>query len=405
MKVFQINCMYKQGSTGIIVSDIHNKMLLAGHQDIVYFGRGRSENSASSVKFCLEIEAHIHHLLVKYLGILRYGGNSIPTKRVINAIEKERPDIVHIHCINCYCINIYRLLTYLGMKGIITVITHHAEFLYTGNCPHAYDCTKWQEKNGCHDCSNLEEATGTKVVDTSHLSWLKMKKAFDTFQKGKCINVAVSPWVKKRIKKSFIAKRFNCVVINNGIDTDIFRYRVNELLKFNGHFKSTVLHVTSSFTQDCNDLKGGWMINELAQMMPNTRFVIVCTHNHVNPNTLPDNVQLWGAAKNVFELVSLYCAADVTLILSKRETFSMVTAESLCCGTPVVGFNAGGPESIAIKEYSSFVDYGNLHCLRDSIYEFSYLHLNKEEISTIAHEKYSKSKMQEMYLELYKSLL
>ncbi len=40
----------------------------------------------------------------------------------------------------------------------------------------------------------------------------------------------------------------------------------------------------------------------------------------------------------------------------------MVTAESLCCGTPVVGFTAGGPESIAIDAFSNFVEMEILSC-------------------------------------------
>lgn len=55
------------------------------------------------------------------------------------------------------------------------------------------------------------------------------------------------------------------------------------------------------------------------------------------------------------------------LLTSERETFSMVTAESLCCGTPVVGFKAGAPEQIALKEYSEFVDYGNLDKLEKAV--------------------------------------
>jgi glycosyltransferase involved in cell wall biosynthesis len=35
----------------------------------------------------------------------------------------------------------------------------------------------------------------------------------------------------------------------------------------------------------------------------------------------------------------------------------MIVAESLCCGTPVVGFKAGGPESIAIDDYCVFVQF------------------------------------------------
>jgi len=38
----------------------------------------------------------------------------------------------------------------------------------------------------------------------------------------------------------------------------------------------------------------------------------------------------------------------------------MPVAESLCCGTPVVGFKAGGPESIAPSQFAHFADQGNL---------------------------------------------
>ena len=41
-------------------------------------------------------------------------------------------------------------------------------------------------------------------------------------------------------------------------------------------------------------------------------------------------------------LAEYYSLVDVTVITSFHETFSMVVAESLSCGTPIVGFKAGG---------------------------------------------------------------
>ena len=41
----------------------------------------------------------------------------------------------------------------------------------------------------------------------------------------------------------------------------------------------------------------------------------------------------------------------------------MMTTESLCCGTPVIEFKAGGPESIALESFSSFVEYGDIDVL------------------------------------------
>ena len=79
----------------------------------------------------------------------------------------------------------------------------------------------------------------------------------------------------------------------------------------------------------------------------------------------------------------------------------MVVAESLCCGTPVVGFKAGGPETIAINEYSSFVEYGNLDVLKSEIYNFLNKSFDRKEISEKAIDKYSREAMTNKYLKYY----
>ena len=83
----------------------------------------------------------------------------------------------------------------------------------------------------------------------------------------------------------------------------------------------------------------------------------------------------------------------------------MVTAESLCCGTPVVGFKAGGPESIAIKEFSRFVDYGAIDTLLRALEEMLQSPYSKENISSKSKKVYSKEAMGAHYLQIYKRLL
>ena len=86
----------------------------------------------------------------------------------------------------------------------------------------------------------------------------------------------------------------------------------------------------------------------------------------------------------------------------------MPTAESLCCGTPVVGFKAGGPESIALLEYSQFCEYGDIQTLKEKLEEVLEIKLteqNKKEISDIAKQKYEKERMANSYFEIYKGLL
>ena len=64
------------------------------------------------------------------------------------------------------------------------------------------------------------------------------------------------------------------------------------------------------------------------------------------------------------ELAAFYSLADVTLLTSEKETFSMVCAESLCCGTPVVGFQAGAPEGISLPA----VSYTHLDVYKRQVY-------------------------------------
>ena len=143
---------------------------------------------------------------------------------------------------------------------------------------------------------------------------------------------------------------------------------------------------------------------EIAKKLPNVQFIIVSSVSH-NIENLPSNVYHWGRTETQEELAQLYSAADVTLLTSKRETFSMVTAESLCCGTPLVGFNAGGPESIAIKEFSRFVDYGAIDILLRALEEMLQSPYGKENISSKSKKVYSKEAMGEHYLQIYKRLL
>ena len=102
-------------------------------------------------------------------------------------------------------------------------------------------------------------------------------------------------------------------------------------------------------------------------------------------------------------LSKYYSACNKTLLLSKRETFSLPVAESLCSGTPVVGFYSGGPETITIPEYSQFCDYGDIDTLVELIKEeYKY---DREKISIEAREKYSIERMANEYIGLYKELL
>jgi glycosyltransferase involved in cell wall biosynthesis len=329
-----------------------------------------------------------------------YGGCLFSTARLISIIKKEKPDIVHLHCINGYFVNIYRLVTWLKTNKIKTVVTLHAEFLFTANCGYAFECNKWM--TGCGNCPKRKEETKSYIIDGTKKSWKMMKKAFDNFSDNCCIT-SVSPWLMNRAKQAPILQNLQHETVLNGIDTDIFHpYTDSELRSQYGiNSKPLIVHVNPSFSLDKNHIKGGYFVVELAKKMPDVIFAIIGCSSDIKG--LPNNVINVGRIEDQHKLAEWYSVADLTLLTSRRETFSMITAESMCCGTPVVGFMAGGPESIAIEEYSKFVEYGNVDSLADAAYSMIN---NPIKLDTVfASQKYSKARMTDEYISIYKRIL
>lgn len=130
-----------------------------------------------------------------------------------------KPDVVHLQCLNGYFINIYKLIAWLRDHRIPTVLTLHAEFMYTGNCGHSLDCERW--KASCGHCAAFHKATGNYFFDRTRSNHRKMQKAFSTFNKN-LIVVSVSPWLERRAKMSSILGLKEHSVIFNGVDTSIF---------------------------------------------------------------------------------------------------------------------------------------------------------------------------------------
>ena len=404
MKILQINCVYPLGSTGKIVHEIHKELLRRSEQSIVCYGRGKYLQEQYIYKTCGELYSKCNNLLSRFTGIM-YGGCFFSTRKLIYIILRENPDIVHLHCINGYFVNIYYLITWLKNNHIKVVLTLHAEFMYTANCGHALDCNQWL--CGCGHCPRLYDATKSLFIDNTHASWKKMYQAFSGFDQNLVV-ISVSPWLMERAKKSTILRNKRHYVIYNGVDVNTFRYRSNQsiLAKYHiPHGKKICFCPTSYFSFDENHLKGGYYIYQLAQLMQDDNVLFVVAGHHDKDIYNQKNLLFLEYISDQFDLAALYAISDVTLLTSKRETFSMVCAESLCCGTPVVGFESGGPEQISIPEYSQFVQYSNIEQIIICMNEVFRRKIPHEKISNTAINIYGINKMTSGYIKLYREIM
>ncbi len=404
MKVLIANWVYDWGSTGFITRALTDELTREGHQVIVASAQDKGERDPRVRLFSSSSEWRWYWRLHR-LGTPRFSGSRNASKRLLQIVEDEKPDVVNLHLLHCNCLDLYYLLRRLGEHNVKTVVTNHAELYYTGNCGHTYECMNWVDKQ-CKGCPDAKTATGSYLFGNPHRNWKLMKKAFSYFKPENLLFTAVSPWVKDRFYQSPIVKGFDCEVVLNGLDTAQFYLR-GESEEIARRIGTTdfLLHVTASFNPALkDDVKGAYYLVKLAEAMPEQTFVVVAT-SISNADNLPKNVVVWEKVQDRNQLAELYSAARLTVLASRRETFSMVVAESLCCGTPVVGFKAGGPETVAIPDASQFVGQRDVEGLSEAIRIMLEKDFDRKAISVEARQKYSSETMAKNYLRVYQDVL
>lgn len=407
MKILQVNVVYNYGSTGKIVYDIHTELKKQNIDSVVCYGRGNTVHEENVHKICGEFYSDVNHFWANLSGSL-YGGCSLSTDKLISTIKKEKPDIVHLHCLNGYFVNIYTLVEWLRDNNIKTVLTLHAEFMYTGGCGHSIDCEQWKNTNGCGQskCPRYRSDMHSWLFDRSRSMWKRMKEAFHGFNDGLVIT-SVSPWLMERAKSSPILGDKKHIVILNGVDTGVFRpYGEEDAEIIKKELKigdeRVIFHATANFNDDPEHIKGGYYILKLAEHMPNVKFVVAGLAKQ--GMKIPKNVILLGKVTDKEKLARYYSMADLSVLTSQKETFSMIVAESLCCGTPVVGFKAGAPEMIALPIFSAFSEHGDIDALEKNTVRFLENNLDSESIAKNAFDVYSKEIMVNEYKNLYTAL-
>lgn len=398
MKILQINCVYNSGSTGKIVYDLHNELKASGMESIVCFGRGKDPKEEKIYKVCSDIHCKINSLWSRITGIM-YGGCLISTDKLFRIIKREKPDIVHLHCLNGYFVNIYRLITFLKNNNYKTVLTLHAEFMYTANCGYALECDKW--KTGCGKCPRLRSETKSWFIDGTAKSWKKMKRAFQGFDKNKIKIIAVSNWIKNRAEESEIFKNLEVQTIYNGIDISCFcnidKFSAKEKLikKYNiPKGKKIVLHITPDFN---TPVKGGKYFLELMEKLDQDYIGIVVGKN--SPST--HNIVPIAYISDKTELAEIYAAADVFVITSICDNYPTVCLEANCCGTPVVGFDVGGVKETISESMGKVVLPYNIELLKNEVEDWSKNRFSPLQIDNCL-KKNSEKRMFTQYMNIYR---
>lgn len=382
MRIVQVNVIYGSGSTGRIVETLHHEYQALGHESYVLFGRGPKRDDPNVIRTGFLWEAKLWRAINMFTGNI-YSGSPLSTIRLKRVIKKLKPDVVHIHCINGNMCDIVSLLKWLKKKQLKTVITHHAMFLFTGGCG-LIQCDGF--KSGCTSCPHKREMIGPTRFNAP-------RKIFNRWKKvgldGPWVRHAfVSPWLESLAKESDILAKGQSISIYNPVNTDVFQpdEPVPDLNKPSVFFPASLKGAA---------VKGAQFIEELALKLEPKGIAVVVTEGADQRLT---NVIDVGHINDPREMAKYYRGALATLVLSSVESFSMPVAESILCGTPVIGFKCGGPETIDTFGQATFVPYGALDSLVEAIAA-----LPKENVdcSEQARKVYDPAVIAKQYLTLY----
>lgn len=402
MKVLLVDVNYRYSSTGKIVQDLAQMLSDDGHEAVVCYGRGAKSDSQLALRISSVFEVVWHALLTRITGLTGFY-SYFATRRLIRVIEKFSPDVVHLHELHGYYLNIRKVVSFLKDSSIPVVWTFHCEFMYTGKCGYAYDCSHWLSE--CHSCPQIKSYPASLFFDFTRYMHNDKKQIFQNFSVLKI--VTPSAWLLGRVRMSFLSNK-ESMVIPNGIDVDTVFYprersTLREIKKIAD--KKVVLSIAPDIF---DQRKGGAWVLELAKRFSNEYiFILVGVGGEVKIE-LPDNVIAIGRTQHQHELAEYYSSADVFLLTSERETFSLVTVESLACGTPVLGFDAGAPTEVAPPPYGRFVSYGNideLECLINGFFNGDVFFSSRADCRKFAVENYSKNVMYRSYRDVYSEMI
>ena len=362
MRILQANVIYGSGSTGRIVETLHHEYQALGHESFVLYGRGPKQDDPNVIRTGYLWEAKLWRAINMFTGNV-YSGSPLSTIRLKRTIKKLRPDVVHIHCINGNMCDIVSLLKWLKKERYKTVVTHHAKFLFTGGCG-INTCQKFQ--TGCGGCPFKKEEFGPFAPDITKRVYRRFKVCFsDSFPSS---HTFVSPWLRNQALVSGWFNPEKCAVVCNPVSFPTSCWTLE------GVPTPYVLFPTS---MRASLVKGTQWLKPLADALKSTGIKCVVTDAGVNDGNL-----IFVGHRPVEEMRALYSGALATVLLSSVESFGLPVVESLLCGTPVIGFKAGGPDSLLLPG-STFVDYGDIESIVSELEKISLLRntIQSEELS------------------------
>ena len=344
MKVLQINTVCGVGSVGRIVRQIHEALREKGHESYIAYGR-KPLGCDGAIRIGEDLDVYFHVFLTRVFDLHGFGSKKA-TKKFLKIVEEINPDIIHLHNIHGYYLNIEVLFDFLKSFDKPVVWTLHDCWAFTGHCSHfTYaKCERW--KTGCYSCPEKKSYPRSVIFDNSKSNYARKKKAF-TGAKNMTL-VTPSQWLAGLVKESFL-RDYPVQVIPNGIDTEVFKPTPSDFKKRYGlDGKFLILGVANVWEKR----KGFDYFLDLSKYLSDDEIIVLVGLSDERIKNLPNNIIGIKRTNSAKELAEIYTAADVFFNPTLEDNYPTVNLEAQACGTYVITFDSGGAKETIISKES-----------------------------------------------------
>lgn len=352
IKIVQIACA-SLGGIGRLTRDISDTLNKSNYENYIAYGRGQIIDPKRDFMFGNKIEVMTHVLMTRLTDRTAFYSKS-GTSELINFLQETNPDLIHLHNLHGYYLNIQMLFDYLKDTNKPVVWTLHDCWSFTGHCANfdAVQCEQWKTK--CTKCVQLR--TYPKCYGLGNVGDnFDLKKEIFTNVPSLTL-VTPSQWLHNLVKESYL-KDYDVKVIRNGIDVGVFSPKLpNNLSKYNLPNKKLVLGVASSWS----DRKGLSDFLALSKLLPEDYAIVLVGLDKKQYEKIPSNIIGIMHTENAQELAEIYSKAHIFVNLTYEDNFPTTNLEALACGTSVLTYKTGGSPEAITPEVGYVVNQGDL---------------------------------------------
>lgn len=351
MTVFVHINTFPHGSTGGIMMKEHHELLAAGENSLAFWGRGRAAEGEHEMRFATDLEVRLDGLQTRLDGKAGFHSKAA-TSRLLDRLDELGPDVVHLHNLHGYYVNVEMLFEWLAAEDCRVEWTLHDCWAFTGHCAYfTYaKCDQWKDRcANSKPCTQLD--TYPKTLSKASCAWSfeQKKRVFNLVPVDRMRLITPSQWLADLVGESFL-KDYPVEVRHNTIDVSVFKPTSSDFrVRYGIDDRFMVLGVASPWTER----KGLSDFVRLAGELDSDKFAIVLIGlSDKQKREMPAGVVGLGRTDSPKELAEAYSTADVFFNPTREDNYPTTLLEAQACGTDAITYAVGGSGEAIVREGS-----------------------------------------------------